>query len=106
MKTLTILMYLLTYIIINIMQIINIKKINNDLLFDYLSLNILTIGSFIFYLKYKSISISLLLIFFLIFIISLYIKDIMKSKLRTILIWFLIINIYFFIYGVLKFYFI
>ncbi|MBO4601135.1 MAG: hypothetical protein J5634_02745 [Bacilli bacterium] len=106
MKITLILIYLLGIITINFLQIKDIKNVNNDILFDNLSLNTLFISLLIFYFKYKSISLSLLMIFIMIFINFLYIKDI-KSKLqKTMLTWFFIINIITFIYGTLKYFFI
>lgn len=106
MKITLILIYLLGIITINFLQIKDIKNVNNDILFDNLSLNTLFISLLIFYFKYKSISLSLLMIFIMIFINFLYIKDI-KSKLqKTMLTWFFIINIITFIYGTLRYFFI
>ena len=106
MKITLILIYLLGLITINFLQIKDIKNVNNDILFDNLSLNTLFISLLIFCFKYKSISLSLLMIFIMIFINFLYIKDI-KSKLqKTMLTWFFIINIIIFIYGTLRYFFI
>ena len=98
-------LYVLLFFLINIYQLKNIKKFNNDILFDYTSLVTLFSGLLILYFKYNSISLSLLTIFIMIFIIFIYIKDVKVNIIKTILKWFLLINIYIFLYGTLRYFF-
>lgn len=105
MRSIIFAVYISTFFLLNILQIKHIKSFNNDILFDYLSLNSLFMGLILFYFRYKSISLSLLTIFVMIFIIFIYTKDIKIKKLKTILLWFLIQNTYIFIYGTLRYFF-
>ena len=106
MNNILICIYIATILIINILQIKEIKKINNDILFDITSIDTLSVGLSILYYKYNSIGLSLLLIFIMIFINSLYIKDIKLKNQKALLTCFLIQNLFFFIYGTLKYIFI
>ena len=105
MRQILITLYIITLIINNIYELLNIKNINNDKLFDNLSINTLSFGLALFYFKYNSLSISLLTIFIIVFINFIYIKDVDIKTQKTILKWFLILNIYFFIYGTLRYFF-
>lgn len=97
--------YISLFLLLNIFQIKKLENINNDILFDYVSLIILFISLLTFYIKYSSISLSMLTIFIMIFIIFLYMKDTKYKTIKTILIWFLLINIYMFMYGTLRYFF-
>lgn len=97
--------YISLFLLLNIFQIKKLENINNDILFDYVSLIVLFISLLTFYIKYSSISLSMLTIFIMIFIIFLYMKDTKYKTIKTILIWFLLINIYMFMYGTLRYFF-
>ena len=97
--------YVLLFLILNMFQLKHIKTVNNDILFDYTSLITLFSGLLILYFKYNSISLSLLTIFIMIFIIFIYMKDIKIQIIKTILKWFLLLNVYIFLYGTLRYFF-
>lgn len=106
MKELLILVYIAVFFFINFMQIKNISSVNKDILFDYLTTNILVIGLIIFKFRYHLVGIYLFDIFILIFINYIYIKDIKNNNLKKLLSLFLILNLLFFISGTIRYIFI
>ena len=104
MKEIVIAVYMILVFVLNILQIKDYKNLNNDLLFDYVSTNILVLSNLILYFEYHSIKIPLMGIFISIFIIFLYYKDIkFNKKIKTILLFLLFLNLYIFTYAVLRF---
>jgi len=104
MKEIVIAVYMILVFVLNILQIKDYKNLNNDLLFDYVSTNILVLSNLILYFEYHSIKIPLMGIFISIFINFLYYKDIkFNKKIKTILLFLLFLNLYIFTYATLRF---
>ena len=104
MKEIVIAVYMTLVFVLNILQIKDYKNLNNDLLFDYVSTNILVLSNLILYFEYHSIKIPLMGIFISIFINFLYYKDIkFNKKIKTILLFLLFLNLYIFTYATLRF---
>ena len=85
---------ILVLFLVNILQIINYKKIDNNILFSFLSLNIIYFSYLIFFIIYKNIYVSIASNIILILFTLLYLKDIKKEKYSFVTTIFLIINIY------------
>jgi len=104
MKEIVIAVYMILVFVLNILQIKDYKNLNNDLLFDYVSTNILVLSNLILYFEYHSIKIPLMGIFISIFINFLYYKDTkFNKKIKTILLFLLFLNLYIFTYAILRF---
>ena len=83
MNTFLIISFILCFLI-NILQIINYKKIDNSILFSVLSLDILFVSNNIFLLGYKSILLTKINTIILLIFIFLYHHDIKNEKYRII----------------------
>lgn len=85
--------YFIILVVINLVSILNINKINHNLLFDSISLNILSFSYIIFYVIYKNINYTILLNFLLIFICETYKRDVTNKKYRFLISILQIINL-------------
>ena len=85
--------YFIILVVINLVSILNINKINHNLLFDSISLNILSFSYIIFYVIYKDINYTILFNFILIFICEAYKRDVANKKYRFLISILQIINL-------------